>query len=274
MALQIVNPVTPSQRNLVKLKKKNLRKTPLLKSNCLGLKNSSGRNNSGTITSYGKGGGHKQKYRKINFYRKTNSLGIITSIEYDPNRTANIASVYNYLSNEYYYILAPKSISVGDIIKSGSNAEPKIGHSLPISKIPVGSLIHNICPKKNKKAQISRAAGTFSYLIEKTAKTARILISSGEQRFLSTECYATIGIVSNEFKFLTKLGKAGRSRWLNKRSKVRGVAMNPIDHPHGGGEGKTSGGYSLTPWGKPSKNNSTSKSNNKLIISKNKNVAI
>ena len=274
MTLQIANSTTPSQRNLVKLKQNNLRKKPLLKLNCVGTKNSAGRNNSGTITSYHKGGGHKKRYRKINFCRKTNSSGIITSIEYDPNRTANIASVYDYLNNEYYYILAPQNICVGDIVKSGVNAEPKIGHSLPISKIPVGSLIHNINPKKSKKAQITRSAGTFSYLIEKTAKTARLLISSGEQRFISVECYATIGIVSNEFFFLTKLGKAGRSRWLNKRPKVRGVATNPIDHPHGGGEGKTSGGHSLTPWGKPSKGNSTSKSKNKLIILKRKNAKI
>jgi len=269
MTLHVVKPVTPSQRNLIKLKKNHLAKTPIIKSQLVGLKNTSGRNNTGKITSYHKGGGCKQKYRKINFYRTKTSWGIVTSIEYDPYRNANTASIYDFLTNNYFYMLAPKNLNIGDIVKAGPNAEAKIGHSLPISKIPVGSLIHNISPKKNKKAQISRAAGTFSQLIEKTSKYARIALRSGEQRFLSIDCFATIGIVSNELFFLTNLGKAGRARWLNKRPKVRGVAMNPIDHPHGGGEGKTSGGYSLTPWGKSCKNGLTSKSTNKLIIKKN-----
>nr|YP_009495524.1 ribosomal protein L2 [Psammoneis japonica]AWQ64254.1 ribosomal protein L2 [Psammoneis japonica] len=268
MTLQVVNPITPSQRELVKLKKNHLAKTPTIKSQLTSLKNTSGRNNTGKITAYHKGGGHKQKYRKINFYRTIASLGIITSLEYDPNRTANIASVYDFLTNKYFYILAPKNLNIGDIVKAGPNAEAKVGHSLPISKIPVGSLIHNISPKKKKQAQISRAAGTFSQLIEKTSKYGRIQLSSGEQRFLSVDCFATIGIVSNELLFLTNLSKAGRARWLNKRPRVRGVAMNPIDHPHGGGEGKTSGN-SLTPWGKSSKGGRTSRSTNNLILKKN-----
>lgn len=167
------------------------------------------------------------------------------------------------------YILAPINLNVGNIIKTGTHAEPKIGHSLPISNIPVGCCIHNLSPKTKTKAQISRSAGTFSYLLEKTAKYGRIELSSGEQRLLSVDCFATIGIVSNELNSLTKLGKAGRARWLNRRPTVRGVAMNPVDHPHGGGEGKKSGA-SLTPWGKPTKNKCTSKSKNKLIISKKK----
>jgi large subunit ribosomal protein L2 len=267
MILIHTKPTTPSQRHLLKIKRKHLQKSPFIKSKIKGIKKSSGRNNQGKITSYHKGGGHKQKYRKINFYRTNDSIGIITTIEYDPNRTANIASVYDIETKGYFYILAPKNLNIGDIVKSGSNAEPLLGHSLPISKIPVGSFIHNISPKKNKKAQISRAAGTFSYLIEKTSNYCQIKISSGEQRLLATECHATIGIVSNEFNFLTNKGKAGRSRWLNKRPTVRGVAMNPIDHPHGGGEGKSSGA-SLTPWGKPTKSGSTSRTRNKLIINK------
>lgn len=258
-------PTTPSQRHLIKINRKHLRKNPFIKSKIKGIKNSSGRNNKGKITAYHKGNGHKQKYRKINFYRTNNSIGIIATIEYDPNRTARIASVYDIETQNYFYMLAPKNLKIGDIVKSGSSAEPLLGHSLPISKIPVGSLIHNISPKKKKKAQISRSAGTFSYLIEKTADYCQIKISSGEQRFLATDCYATIGIVSNEFNFLTNKGKAGRSRWLNIRPTVRGVAMNPIDHPHGGGEGKSSGA-SLTPWGKPTKSGSTSRTRNKLII--------
>ena len=274
MNLKKSNPRTPTQRNFIKINRKlfNLEKTPKIKSLIYGLKNSSGRNNLGKITSYHKGGGHKQKYRKINFYRVANSIGIVTSLEYDPNRTSNIAAVYNYIENSYFYILAPKNLKVGDIIKSGLNADPKTGHSLPISKIPVGSFIHNVSPKRKKKAQISRAAGCFSILTEKTSKFGRIKINSGEQRFLSINCYATIGIVSNEFLSLTTKGKAGRNRWLNKRPIIRGVAMNPIDHPHGGGEGKTSGGRtSVTPWGKSTKGGRTSKSTNKLILSRNKN---
>ena len=267
MNLKKINPVTPSYRNLIQINNKHLNKTSIIKSKTIGIKNTAGKNNTGKITSYKKGGGHKQKYRKINFFRTQESVGIVTSIEYDPNRTANIASVYDISTKNYFYILAPINLNVGNIIKTGANAESKIGHSLPISNIPVGCCIHNVSPKTKKGAQISRAAGTFSYLIEKTAKYGRIELSSGEQRLLSVECFATIGIVSNELNSLAKLGKAGRARWLNRRPSVRGVAMNPIDHPHGGGEGKKSGN-SLTPWGKPTKNKFTSKSKNKLIITK------
>jgi large subunit ribosomal protein L2 len=267
MNLKKIKPVTPSYRNLIQISNKKLTKTFKVKTKIIGLKNTSGRNNSGKITSFRKGGGHKQKYRNIDFFRTQNSVGIVTSIEYDPNRTANVASVYSISEKHYFYILAPINLNIGNIIKTGANAESKIGHSLSISNIPVGCCIHNVSPKIKKKAQISRAAGTFSSLIEKTSEYGRIKLSSGEQRLLSVNCFATIGIVSNEFNFLTKIGKAGRSRWLNKRPFVRGVAMNPRDHPHGGGEGKKSG-TSLTPWGKPTKNRLTSKSKNKLIINK------
>jgi large subunit ribosomal protein L2 len=267
MNLKKIKPVTPSYRNLIQINNKHLSKTPILKSKIIGLKNKAGRNNIGKITSYKKGGGHKRKYRKIDFFRTQEVVGIVTSIEYDPNRTANIASVFDIYQKQYYYMLAPINLNIGNIVKSGINVETKIGHSLPILNIPVGCCIHNISPKTKKKAQISRAAGTFSYLVEKTAKYGRLILSSGEQRLLSINCFAVIGIVSNELNSLTKLGKAGRSRWLNRRPTVRGVAMNPIDHPHGGGEGKKSGS-SLTPWGKPNKSGSTSKSKNKLIINK------
>jgi large subunit ribosomal protein L2 len=269
MKFKKINPTTPSQRNLIQIKQTSLRKKPLIKTKICGLKNSSGRNNSGKITIRHKGGGHKQKYRKIDFFRKDDLTGIVTSIEYDPNRSANIAAIYSSLTKSYAYILAPKNLSVGHIVKTGSSAEPKIGHALPISKIPVGSYIHSVSAKSNEKSQLARAAGTFCQLIEKTSKQGRIRLSSGEQRLLSINCIATFGIVSNDFSFLTTIGKAGRSRWLNKRPKVRGVAMNPIDHPHGGGEGKTSGGRtSVSPWGKPIKGGKTSKSTNKLIVVK------
>lgn len=261
--MKTFKPITPSLRNLIQLNKSNLCKKPLLKSNIKGLKRNVGKNFSGKITVFSKGGGHKKKYRNINFKRTENETYIVTSIEYDPFRSANIASVYNINKNKFDYIIAPKNTKIGDIIKSGLTAEIKNGHSLPISKIPIGCLIHNVSPKPNSNSKISRSAGTFSQLIEKTTNFGKLKLSSGEQRTVSINCFATIGIVSNEFLILTTLGKAGRSRWLNKRPKVRGVAMNPIDHPHGGGEGKTSGGRtSVTPWGKPTKGGKTSKSKN------------
>lgn len=269
MNIKKLKSVTPSSRNTILLNTQ-VNKRPLLKSEIIGLTKTAGRNNSGKIASRRKGGGHKRKFRKINFVRSSSYTGIIFSLEYDPNRSANIASVFDYKNKNYFYILAPKNLKIGDIVKSGVDAEVKNGHTLPLSKIPVGSLIHNISPKSNTKAQISRSAGTFSQLVEKTAKTAKIRVSSGEYRKLSIDCLATIGRVSNEDILLTTLGKAGRSRWLNKRPKVRGVAMNPVDHPHGGGEGKTSGGRSsVSPWGKPAKNGKTSRSKNKLRIFKN-----
>ena len=158
-------------------------------------------------------------------------------------------------------MIAPKNLNIGDIVKSGFNAEIKVGHSLALMKIPIGGFIHNISLRENKKAQLTRSAGSHAQLIEKTSKYCRVVLSSGSQKFLLPTCQATIGTVSNEFSFFGKVNKAGRNRWLNKRPTVRGVAMNPVDHPHGGGEGKSSGGRSsVTPWGKPTKNGKTSKS--------------
>lgn len=266
MNFKIRKPITPSQRQLTQLNNIDLTvSTPLIKKKTKGLINSAGRNNSGKITVRHKGGGHKKKYRIINFSRTDETTGIICSIEYDPCRNANIASVFNLSLNNFFYMLAPKKLKVGDIVKSGLNLEPKLGYSLPISEIPVGSLIHCVSPTTLKPAQIARSAGTFSYIKEKTLQYAKIELSSGEQRFISPQCYATVGIVSNDLFFLTQYGKAGRSRWLNKRPSVRGVAMNPVDHPHGGGEGKKSG-KGKTPWGKNTKSGFTSKSKNKLII--------
>jgi large subunit ribosomal protein L2 len=269
MKLKTFKPTTPSQRNLIQLNKSNLRKKPLLKNKIKGFKKSTGRGPEGQITSWHRGGGHKKRYRQINFNRSIDAIFIVTSLEYDPYRTANVASIYNIKTNEYEYILAPKGLNIGDIVKSGKHAEPKNGHSLSIDQIPVGSLIHNVSVKKKKKAQVSRAAGTYSQLVKKTATSGQLKLSSGEHRNVSNNCFATIGVVSNEFLSLTTVGKAGRSRWLNKRPTVRGVAMNPIDHPHGGGEGKSSGGRtSVTPWGKPTKGGKTSRSQNKLILIK------
>lgn len=269
MTLEFLKPTTPSQRQLIKLNRDTLNKKSFLKKEIKSLKkNSAGRNNSGKITVRYKGGGHKKKYRKIKFFRANHEIGIICSIEYDPNRKANIASVFEFSSNNFFYMLAPKSLSIGDIVKSGENAEMRVGHSLPLFKIPVGSYIHNVSVSNNGFGQISRSAGSFSQITEKTPDCVKIKISSGEQRILPSNCFATIGIVSNELVRLTKLGKAGRSRWLNKRPKVRGVAMNPIDHPHGGGEGKKSG-KGLNYWGKPIKGGKTSRSKSKFTIKKN-----
>lgn len=252
MALVDSKPTTPSQRHLVTLNKKHLSKKSTIKINTKGLKTGSGRNHSGKITIRRKGGGHKKKYRKINFYRTSRSTGIVISLEHDPNRNTNLASIFNFTKNNFFYMLAPRHLGIGDIVKSGLGAEPSLGNSLPLSKIPEGSFIHNISLKLKKKSQLTRAAGTYAVLKEKTLNNARIKISSKEEKTVSTACYATLGLLSNESYYFTQHGKAGRSRWLNKRPKVRGVAMNPVDHPHGGGEGKKSG-KRLSPWGKPAK---------------------
>lgn len=256
---------SPTQNKIITLLKIGRNKAPLLKKMIKGKKNVAGKNNSGKITISHKGGGHKKRYRKIDFRRTEDSIGIVTTIEYDPYRTSFIASIYDFLNSKYYYIIAPKNLNIGNIIKSGFSANIKVGHSLTLMKIPVGSFIHNISLKENKKAQLTRSAGTNAQLIEKTSKYCRIVLSSGTHIFVSPSCLATIGSVSNEFSFFKTINKAGRSRWLNKRPTVRGVAMNPIDHPHGGGEGKSSGGrFSVTPWGKPTKNGKTTKKRKNL----------
>jgi large subunit ribosomal protein L2 len=267
MVFQNIKPTTPSRRQLIKINKKHLNNKPVLKNKIIGKKKVTGKNHSGQTTVFHKGGGVKQRYRLINFNRTNNSTGIVCSIEHDPNRNAYIASVFDFLSSNFFYILAPKNLNVGDIVKSGLEIEPSLGSSLPISEIPVGTSIYNVSPKVSKHAQLSRSAGTFSIIKEKADTSALIELSSGEQRFISVKCFASVGEVSNELHFLTRLGKAGHSRWLNKRPTVRGVAMNPIDHPHGGGEGKKSG-KGLSPWGKPNNRGKTTRSKNKLIFKK------
>jgi large subunit ribosomal protein L2 len=269
MFLQKVKPTTASRRQLIKLNNKslNLSKKPLLKTHLAGKKNSSGRNNSGKITVFHKGGGTKKKYRKINFERNYNSTAIVCTIEHDPNRSCYISSVFDFIDKTFYYILTPQNLRIGDIVKSGLKIEPSLGSSLPISDIPIGTPIHNISPSFSSFGKISRSAGTFSIIKEKTEQYCLIELSSGEQRYISPKCFASIGEVSKELHLLTRLGKAGQSRWRNKRPTVRGVAMNPVDHPHGGGEGKKSG-RSVTPWGKPNQRGKTTKSRNKLIFKK------
>jgi len=250
--LKFLKPTTPSQRNLIRIVHEFSHKKPLLKTKIKGFKNSSGRNNQGKITTYHKGGGHKRSYRIIDFMKKEDISYVVTSIEYDPNRTANIASVYDYLNKNYSYIIAPKYLEIGDIIKVGSDATIRLGHVLPLSKIPEGTLIHNICDGENKSATVSRSAGSFSQLLEKEPGFCRLKLSSGLIKKFSPKSLGSIGIVSNDLHSLISINKAGRSRWLNRRPTVRGVAMNPVDHPHGGGEGKKSG-KNYTPWGRKKK---------------------
>jgi large subunit ribosomal protein L2 len=261
-----IKPVTPALRGLkivvkpVSLTKKSLKNQKLF------IVRKSGRNNTGSITIRHKGNGQKRLYRMVDFCRKT-SYGIVQALEYDPYRKAFLARIFNNRTKNFFYVLAPKNICVGSVIDSGVKAEIKLGHALPFSKIPVGSLVHNVSVSKEKIGQYVRAAGTYGQLLQKTKTYGRIRLSSGEQRFVPLTASATLGVVSNENAKLGTIGKAGRSRWKGIRPSVRGVAMNPVDHPHGGGEGKTSGGRpSVTPWGKPTRGPKTSRSSNKFII--------
>ena len=233
-------------QNLLKINNKLL--LPLLKTQVKGLKNPSGKNAEGKTIVHCKGGGHKKSYRKIDFFRK-NLVGIVCSIEYDPNRTAFIASIYNYLKKSYYYVIAPQKLQIGNIIRAGSGAQIRLAHSLNISKLAEGTLIYNLSKNETKKAQISRSAGSFCIIIKKTPKFFIVLVGSGKYYKFSDNCFVSIGIVSNKQHLLKTIKKAGKNRWLNKRPKVRGVAMNPIDHRNGGGEGKKSAKRQHS-WGK------------------------
>ena len=269
MALKSFNPNTPGQRQLVLVDRSSLWKGDPEKSLVVGKKKSGGRNNQGRLTSFRKGGGHKQKYRIVDFLRrKDNMTATVERIEYDPNRTSFIALI-KYEDKELAYIIAPQKLAIGDKVESGENPDIKIGNSMPLRNIPVGTIIHNVEMKPRAGAQLARAAGSYVQLVGKDANMALMKLRSGEVRMVSAECRATIGAVSNPDQQNTVLGKAGRSRWMGVRPSVRGVAMNPIDHPHGGGEGKTSGGrHPVTPWGKSTKGKRTrtNKRTSKLIV--------
>lgn len=261
-----INPITPSQRQTFLLKKKELSKKFKVKNLIKGFQRANGRNNQGKITVRHRGGGHKRLYRKITFNRN-GVEGYVKKILYDPNRSANIALIENQLKS--YFLLAPEGLKENTYIQSSYQAELKIGNALPLFHIPIGSLIHNISLSPNAKGKLIRSAGTSAQLIQKiNNKYAKIRLRSGELKYIPLYCYAVLGIVSNLNHKKIQLGKAGRSRWLNKRPKVRGVAMNPIDHPHGGGEGKTSGGRpSVSPQGKITKGKPTrNKKKKKLNI--------
>jgi large subunit ribosomal protein L2 len=223
-----------------------------------GLTKSGGRNNTGRITARRIGGGHKRRYRLVDFKRRKFDVpAVIERLEYDPNRTAFIALV-RYEDGEQAYILAPQRLKVGDSVIAGERVDVKPGNAMPLKNIPVGTIVHNVELKAGKGGQLARSAGTYVQLVGRDQGYAQLKLASGELRVVRGECLATIGAVSNPDQSNINLGKAGRKRWLGKRPSVRGVAMNPIDHPHGGGEGRTSGGrHPVTPWGKPTKGKKT-----------------
>lgn len=269
MALKKLNPTTPSQRQVVLVDRRELWKGKPVKALTVGKTKTGGRNNYGNITTRHIGGGHKQTYRLVDFKRnKRDVAATVERLEYDPNRTAFIALI-RYADGTLSYILAPQKLEVGATVMAGESADIKPGNALPLKNIPVGTLVHNVELKPGRGGQIARAAGSYVQLIGKDAGYALLKVRSGEVRMVRSECWATVGAVSNPDHQNTVIGKAGRSRWLGVRPTVRGTAMNPVDHPHGGGEGKTSGGRNpVTPWGKPTKGKRTrhNKATDKLIV--------
>ena len=253
MAIRNYKPTTPGRRKMSALVNEVLTTSTPEKSLLVTIKKNSGRNNQGKITVRHQGGGVKRKYRIIDFKRnKLNVPGTVASIEYDPNRTANIALI-NYADGEKRYIIAPKGLEVGATIESGENADIKAGNALPIMSIPVGTMIHNIELRPGKGGELARSAGASAQILGREGNYVMIRLSSGEQRKVLGTCYATVGVVGNEDASLVKIGKAGRKRHMGIRPTVRGSVMNPNDHPHGGGEGRAPIGRKapMTPWGKP-----------------------
>lgn len=269
MALKQYKPMTPGQRGLVLVDRSELWKGKPVKSLTEGLTKKGGRNNSGRITLRHRGGGHKRRYRIVDFKRRKFDVpAIVERLEYDPNRSAFIALI-KYEDNELAYILAPQRLRPGDTVISAERADIKPGNAMPMENIPVGTIIHNIEMKPGRGGQIARAAGNYAQLIGKDSGFAQLRLSSGELRMVSAKGMATIGAVSNSDNKNTNLSKAGRNRWLGKRPSVRGVAMNPVDHPHGGGEGRSSGGrHPVSPWGVPTKGKRTrgKKPSDKMIM--------
>ncbi len=273
MAVKKLKPVTPGQRHKIVQVDSGITKSTPEKSLTVSLKKTGGRNNTGKMTMRYIGGGHKRKYRIIDFKRdKENIEAEVLSVEYDPNRSARICLV-QYTDGEKRYIIAPNGIVVGQKINSGRGAEPEVGNSLYLSDIPLGTIIHNIELTPGKGAQLARSAGTYAQLASRDGKYAIIKLPSGETRMVLVTCKATIGTVSNSEYSLIRSGKAGRSRWLGRRPRVRGVVMNPVDHPMGGGEGRNSGGHPRSRKGLPAKGYKTrapKKASNRLIVEKRK----
>ena len=270
MGLITYNPTSPGRRQLITTDRSELWKGKPVKTLTVGLNKKGGRNNRGRTTAFHIGGGHKRSYRMVDFKRvKFDMVGTIERLEYDPNRTAWIALV-KYEDDELAYIVAPQRLSAGDkVISSMNTVDVKPGNAMPLERMPVGTIVHNVEMKKGRGGQMARAAGTYAQLVGKDAGYAQLKLNSGEVRMVPSECLATVGAVSNPDNQNIVIGKAGRSRWLGRRPHVRGVVMNPVDHPHGGGEGRTSGGrHPVTPWGKPTKGKKTrkNKSTDKYII--------
>jgi large subunit ribosomal protein L2 len=260
MALKTYKPVTPGQRQLVLVDRAGLHKGKPVKALTRGQKRPAGRNNLGRIVVRWQGGGHKQSYRTIDFKRaKHDQPATVQRLEYDPNRTSFIA-LLKYKDGELAYIIAPQRLAEGDVVVSGDRVDVKPGNAMPLAAVPVGTIVHNIEMKPGKGGQIARAAGTYAQYLGRDAGYALLRLNSGEVRRVRLECKATVGAVSNPDHMNEVLAKAGRNVWRNRRPAVRGTAMNPIDHPHGGGEGRTKGGrHPVTPWGKPTKGAKTRK---------------
>ncbi|MBD1398210.1 50S ribosomal protein L2 [Pontibacter sp. JH31] len=273
MALKKLRPTTPGQRFRVAPAFEEITTATPEKSLLAPIKKSGGRNNSGKMTMRYMGGGHKQKYRMIDFKRtKYGVPATVKTIEYDPNRTARIALLY-YADGEKSYIIAPSGIQVGTVIVSGPGVAPEVGNCLPLSDIPLGTIIHNIELQPGNGATLARSAGSYAQLVAREGRYATIKLPSGELRMVLVNCYATVGTVSNSDHMNVKIGKAGRNRWLGRRPRVRGVAMNPVDHPMGGGEGKSSGGHPRSRKGllaKGLKTRSKKKHSEKLIVNRGK----
>ena len=269
MALKQYNPITPGQRGLVLVDRSGLHKGGPVKALTVGLSKKGGRNNTGRITARRRGGGAKRAYRIVDFKRnKFDVPATVERLEYDPNRTAFIA-LLRYEDGEQAYILAPQRLAPCDTVVAGARVDVKPGNAMPLKSIPVGTIVHNVELKPGKGGQMARAAGTYVQLVGRDQGMAIMRLTSGEQRLVRGDCMATIGAVSNPDNSNQTLAKAGRRRWMGKRPSVRGVAMNPVDHPHGGGEGRTSGGrHPVTPWGKPTKGKRTrnNKATDKFIL--------
>lgn len=274
MALKKFNPVTPGTRQLVQIDRSDLYKGAPVKALTEGLTKSGGRNNHGRVTNRNIGGGHKRKYRIIDWKRtKWDVEATVERLEYDPNRTAFIALI-QYADGEKAYILAPQRLKVGDKVIAGQKVDVKPGNAMPLKSMPVGTIVHNIEMKPGKGAQMIRSAGTYAQLVGRDQGYAQVKLASGELRIILSDCMASVGAVSNPDHMNTNMGKAGRNRWKGRRPHVRGVVMNPVDHPHGGGEGRTSGGRNpVTPWGVPTKGYKTrkkGKASDKYIVRRRK----
>ena len=270
MGLKTYNPTSPGRRQLITTDRSELWTGKPVKTLTEGLNKKGGRNNAGRTTAYHRGGGHKRSYRMVDFRRtRWDDVATVERLEYDPNRTAWIA-VGKYEAGALAYIIAPQRLSAGDkVVSSRNTVDVKPGNAMPLERMPVGTIVHNVEMKPLKGGQIARSAGTYAQYVGRDSGWAILRLNSGEQRRVHGSCLATVGAVSNQDHGNTSIGKAGRSRWLGRRPVNRGVTMNPVDHPHGGGEGRTSGGrHPVSPWGKPTKGKKTrsNKSTDKFIV--------